>query len=196
MDYQPAWLTDEINRLLDGVGGMAHHRKRRTTILRLAEGAAIGRTEKDTLAMPETCTRSTWYGQGRPDGEGGWIRKPGWRDDPAIQAALDAATRRAHWWMDQADARRMEKRMENVARAQDRLAELAHLAAQTLGTLLGAESESTRRLAANDILDRADEATASKATPTQASANQVTVFLPDNKRGDGPPCDEDEGADG
>jgi len=197
VEYQPAWLTDELNKLLDNVGGGPHHRKRRTTILRLAEGAAIGRTETDTLKLPDTCTRSTWYGQGRPDGEGGWIREPGWRDDPAMQAALEAATRRAHWYQDHTEARRIAKRQEDVARAKDRLAELAHVAAQTLGVLLGQDTaDDTRRKAANDILDRADESTASKATPAQAAASSVTVFLPDNRRGDGPPCDEDEGADG
>lgn len=160
VEYQPAWLTDELNQLLSKL----RTRKQRQTVLRLAEAAAIGRTEADTLKLPDTCTNSTWYGQRRPDGDGGWIQKPGWRDDPDIQAALEAARKRAQWWQDQAEARRIAKRQEQVAEARDLLSEYAPHAAKRLFVLMGqAGNEETRRKAANDILDRADEATASKA---------------------------------
>jgi hypothetical protein len=196
MDYQPAWLTDELNSLLTAIGGN-DQRKKRTTVLRLAEARATGKTEAGVWEQPDCCSWKTWDGKYRKDADGVSRKRPGWRDDPAIQAALEAATRRAHWWQDQAEARRIAKRQEDVAKARDLLAEYSPLAARKLATLLGAESENVARNAANDILDRADEATASKRPEGSATAHNVTVFLPDNRRGDGPPCDEDEneGAD-
>lgn len=173
-DYQPAWLTDEVNKVL----AQLKTRKHRQTVLRLAEAAAIGRTEWDTFKLPGVCSRTTWYGKYR-HGE----KLPGWRDDPDVVAALEAATARALHYQDQAEARRIAKRQENVAKAQDKLADLAYVAAMTLGTLLGADSKETARKAANDILDRADEATASKRPEAQGSAAAVFV-LPDNQRGD------------
>ena len=155
--FQPAWLTDELNQLLSKLGGR-HGRKKRDTVLRLAEGSVVGRTMEDTFRMPECCTRPCWEGKYKKG-----KRLPGWRDDPDIQAALKVAERRAQYWQDTIEGRRIEQRIENVARARDKLAELAHPAALTLGALLGAENVETRRKSANDILDRADEATASKS---------------------------------
>jgi len=156
MDYQPAWLTDELYKLLNEIGGH-NQRKKRTTVLRLAEAYATGGTEASVWARPECCGRVPWEGKYK-HGE----RLPGWRDDPAIQAALAAATKRAHWWMDQAEARRIAKRTEDVAKARDKLAELAWPAVLKLGAILSADNLEVARKAANDILDRADEATAVK----------------------------------
>jgi len=164
VEYQPAWLTDELNKLLAQVGGGPYHRRRRDTILRLAEGRVIGRTDDDTWKLPETCTRKTWEGRWYRDAEGNSYKKPGWRDEPAVQAALKAATQRVNWWQDQAEARRIAKRLEKLAEARDLLAEYSPLAVQRLFVLMGqAGNEETRRKAANDILDRADEGTATKS---------------------------------
>ena len=156
MDYQPAWLTDEIYKLLNEIGGH-NQRKKRTTVLRLAEAYATGGTEASVWVRPDCCARQAWEGKYK-----GGERQPGWRDDPAIQAALAAATKRAHWWQDQAEARRIAKRQEDLAKARDKLAELAWPAVLKLGAILAADNLETARKAANDILDRADEATATK----------------------------------
>jgi hypothetical protein len=168
-DFRPAWLSDELTQALAALGGQ-NQRKKRTTILRLAEARATGRIEADVFKLPGCCSRVTWYGPYR-DG----AHLPGWRDDPAVQGALEAATKRALWYQDQAEARRIAKRQEDVARARDKLADLAPLAALKLGALLGADNVETARKAANDILDRADEALASKATVYEKGDNVQRV---------------------
>lgn len=171
LDFQPAWLTDELSKALGKLTGQ-HARKKRATVLRLAEGAAIGRSQQATFRLPDTCSFKTWDGQYR-----GQVKQDGWKDDPDIQAALAAATRRAQWWQDQAESRRIAERQENVARARDKLAELSWAAVLKLGALLGSENSETARKAANDILDRADEATASKSVVREdAHGEQVVKF--------------------
>lgn len=167
VEYLPAWLTDELNKLLAELPT----RKHRQTVLRLAEAAAIGRTEIETFKLPGVCSRTTWQGRYREDGP-----RPGWKDDPQMQAALEAATQRAQWWQDQAEARRIAKRQEQVAEARDLLTEYAPHAAKRLFVLMGtAGNEETRRKAANDILDRADEATASKAVVMEKGDHEQRV---------------------
>jgi len=174
--FQPAWLTDELNKLLVEIGGR-NQRKKRTTILHLAEARATGKIEADVFKLPECCSRTCWYGKYKNG-----VRQPGWKDDTSIQDALGAATRRALWWQDQVEARRISKRQEDVAKARDKLCDLAWPAVLKLGALLGAGNEETARKAANDILDKADESLATKQMPS--SGIQVHVVLPDNQRGD------------
>lgn len=159
LEFQPAWMTDELNKLLAQIGGR-HQRKKRDTVLQLAQAAATGKTEASVWALPECCSRTCWEGKYKHG-----VRQPGWRDDPAIQAALEAAVKRAQWFQDQAEARRIAKRQEQMADAKELLCEYAPHAAKRLFLLMGqAESEETRRKAANDILDRAGGETASKAS--------------------------------
>ncbi len=169
--FQPEWLTDEVSALLARITG-PQARKKRATVLRLAEGAAIGRSQQATFKLKETCSPKTWDGQYRNR-----VKLPGWKDDPDIRVALAAATKRAQWWQDQAEARRIAQRQELVARARDKLSELSFTAALKLGALLGSENPETARKAANDILDRADEATASKSViREEARSEQVIQF--------------------
>jgi hypothetical protein len=163
MDYQPAWITEELHQLLAALDGH-NQRKKRTTVLRLAEARATGGTDAAVFRMPECCSRTCWEGKYKAG-----VKQVGWRDDPAIAAALVAACQRAQYWQDQAEARRIAKRQEQVAAARDKLADLAYPAVMVLGALM-ADKETqaeTRRKAANDVLDRADEATASKAILTE-----------------------------
>ena len=166
VEYQPAWLTDELNKLLAELPT----RKHRQTVLRLAEARAIGRTEMETFKLPGVCSRTTWQGRYR-SGE----FHPGWKDNETIQAALQAATQRAQWWQDQAEARQIAKMQDDVAKARVKLAELAYPAVLKLGALLGANSVETARKAANNILDRADEALASKAVVHEKGDNVQRV---------------------
>jgi len=147
VEYQPAWLTFEIQQALARLPTVRH----RVTVLRLAEAKLVGRSEAETFKLPGVCSRRTWYGRYR-NGE----KKPGWRDDAVVQAALQAASSRALWWGDNAIAR-------DIQRAQSKLAEASPAAVGVLITLMGsAENEETKRKSANDILDRASVDTAPK----------------------------------
>jgi len=89
---------------------------------------------------------------------------------------------------------RIAKRQEQVAEAKDLLCEYAPHAARRLFLLMGqATSEETRRKAATDVLDRADEATASKrpegAGIEQILIREVVVEMPGQKSGDEPVAD-------
>jgi hypothetical protein len=160
VDFQPAWMTEELHQALAAIGGH-NQRKKRTTVLRLAEARATGKVEGNVFKDPACCGRNCWYGKQPCAG----VHLPGWRDDPAIQAALEAAVKRAQWFQDQAETRRIAKRQEQMADAKELLCEYAPHAAKRLFLLMGqAESEETRRKAANDILDRAGGETASKAS--------------------------------
>ncbi len=66
----PGTAQRELNKLLDALPMDACHRKRRTTVLRLAEAAATGQTEKSVFAQPDTCGWKAWDGQYRKDAEG------------------------------------------------------------------------------------------------------------------------------
>ena len=190
--YPPAWMTWELSELLAQITGL-NARKKRTTILRLAEGRAIGRSTLDTLKLPETCTKSTWDGQYREGGEPGeWVQRPGWKHDPLIQEVLAAAEERAQKWQDTAEGRRVAKRQENVAAARDKLAEIALPVVLELAALVrSAQSEEVKLKAIIEALDRVSEETASKRPDGgQASSSTVVITLPDNRRGDGPPAVE------
>jgi len=172
MDFQPAWITDELNTALGRITGH-NARKKRQTVLRLAEVRATGGLDSDVFEMPECCSKPTWYGR-HIDG----VHLDGWVHDPDIQAALEAAEARAHWWQDTAEARRIAKRQEKLAEARDLLAEYSPMAVQRLFVLMGqAGNEETRRRAANDILDRADTATATKTVATETGDHEQRVKL-------------------
>jgi hypothetical protein len=172
--YQPAWLTEELHKALQAIGG-THQRKKRTTVLRLAEArASEDIIEAEVFRRPECCSRTCWYGKQPSAG----VHLPGWRDDPAIATALEAATARAQWWRDQAEARQIQKNIEHLAQANNLLAEYAPAAVRRLMALVeAAASEETARKAANDILDRADEATASKAVVMGDNVNRIAFDL-------------------
>lgn len=172
--FQPAWLTYEIEAALRRIRGQ-HARKKRTTILRLAEGMVLGRPVTETFALDDTCSETTWYGRY----EGG-EKKPGWRDDPLIQHALKLANNRAQYCSDSYMA-------DQIKETQKVLAMYGPGAAHKLGQLMvGAQSENIQRLTSLDILDRQGGGeTASKGTvPPVSGEPLVIVHLPDNERGD------------
>jgi hypothetical protein len=174
--HEHEWITDELRDKLAAITG-SNKRKKRTTVLRLAEAKVFERSEESVFRLPDTCCRPAWYGVYRNG-----VKTPGWRDDSQIQEALQSAIARALEWQDQAEARRIAERQEALAEARDLLAKYSPLAVKRLVKLLEQESE-TGRKAANDILDRADEGTASKRAGDNAAA-PVAIVLPDNMRGD------------
>ena len=157
-DYTPEWLTFEISEALSGLT-----RKQRTTVLRLAEAAAADRPQPFDRA--DVCSKTTWYGRYSHGN-----KRPGWRDDPAIQHALELATARAQEWEDTHIARQ-------IAKTRRQLADHAPGAELSLyGLALGATSEGTKRLACLDILNRVGAELASKATvPDAPGGGEMTV---------------------
>lgn len=149
-----SWMTHEIEQALAQIEG-PHERKKRCTVLRLAEARALGLGVRSAFDQSDTCNAVTWYGR-----EG-----VGWKDDPAIAKALELATRRAQAWQDQEEVQRITLRQRQLALTQDELVDLSKLATTTLADLMmNAGSEKVRLEAAETVLDRADAATAKKST--------------------------------
>lgn len=157
VDYTPEWLTCEIGEALSGLT-----RKQRTTILYLAAAAAADKPLP--FERPDVCSKTTWYGR-YSHGE----KKPGWRDNPAIQDALALATARAQDWEDTYITRQIEKTRRQLA---------THAPGAELslyGLALRAASEAIRRQACLDILDRVGTELASKATVPNAPSGETVV---------------------
>lgn len=165
VEFVPDWLTFEIEEALREIGG-PHMRKKRTTVLRLAEGVVLGRSMAETFRLPETCTETTWYGRYRKG-----KKRPGWCDDPAIQKALKLATERAQYCSDGYIGRQIQE-------TQKKLAKYGPGAADVLAVLMAkAKSETERRLSAVEILNRAGAGeVASKATVPSVGGEQVVRF--------------------
>lgn len=160
--YTPAWITFEIEQALKGMS-----RKRRTTVLKLADAATDPkRSMSDVFRDPDCCNRSTWYD--RPG-------RLGWEKDAKIRVALVLATERAQKWQDTEIAR-------NIVESQRLLAEAAPKAVRRLILLVdNANDEKLQRGVALDILDRVGTGeTASKGMPVQGGG--VIVYVPDNGR--------------
>ena len=156
VNFEPEWMTFEIRQALEEIQP-PNVRKKRTTVLRLADARANNRSQAETFKLPDVCCKSTWLGQCR---EG--HKLPGWRDDPAIQHALELATARAQEWEDTHIARQ-------IAKTRRQLADHAPGAELSLyGLALGATSEGTKRLACLDILNRVGAELASRATVPDA----------------------------
>jgi len=166
MDYQPAWLTFEIQQALAALPTRRH----RETVLRLAEGQLKGRPMSETFRMPEVCSHRTWYGRARK-GE----RRPGWKDDERVKRALELATKRAQWWADNETIASLQQANRRLALEADN-----NISAMVLGrTVLSAVAEdeevdvkdriqAAEKLgkAAGDMLSRAGSETATKEVRT------------------------------
>ena len=142
VDYQfnrDDWLTEELENALDVLPSPKH----RTTVLRLTEGKLVGRSEEATFKLPDVCAKKTWYGPYR-DG----IRHQGWKELPAVQKAMVLAEQCLF-------ANQEDSIIENIREAERLLAGAAMKAVMVLEVLMDeADSDETKRKAANDILDR------------------------------------------
>jgi hypothetical protein len=166
MEFQPEWLTFEIQQAL----AQLPTRRHRETVLRLAEGQMVGRPMGDTFALPGVCSHRTWYGRTRKG-----KRRPGWKDDPAILHALDLATKRAQWWADRKTIRSMQKAHDLLALeaplnvtsmigSRNVLSELAASAEVDARDRIQAAEKAAR--VAGDMLSRAGTETATKEVQT------------------------------
>lgn len=160
----PTWISYDVRRALDGIKE-PNSRRKRTTIIRLAEAAASGVPMTHVFDADDTCSRPTWYGNKK-------YGQAAWRDMEDIQDALEAATRAANHFYDAQEGARLNHRRRILEQAQDRLAELSGVAVETLGVLMTtADGEETRRKAAVDTLTHAAPETA----PKQQSEENVLV---------------------
>ncbi len=175
--YQPAWLTSEVNEALAAISG-EHVAKKETTVLRLAEATATGGSWSGVFARPDTCAKRVWYGT---------AARPGWQHDPAVVRALAVATAQARWWV-------RVKRGAAVQAALDTLVDGSEVAAQQLvnlaryGQLLFVDETGSTRIvaaevrevlvAAKDILDRVSELTAAKGQANVGvTSDQMALLL-------------------
>jgi hypothetical protein len=142
--FVPNWLTYEIEQALGKISP-PWQAKKRTTVLRLAEGAVIGRSMAETFALPDVCSETTWYGRYKC-GE----RQPGWNADEDIVAALEMCVQRALAWEDRRIGR-------GIAAARERLAQEALPSIERLAQLRDeATDEDLRLSAALHLYDRAE----------------------------------------
>lgn len=167
VDSPPIWMTMELQESLDEIEG-PHERKKRTTVLRLAEAAANDTPARQVFASKDCCSGPIWYGRTTGDKTHGEV--PGWKDDPQIAASFELAKRLAHWHQDELEKDRQAMRRQILSKTETRLAEISGAAVEVLlDVMLSDESApDTRRKAAVDALTHAAPETAPKS---QAEAN-------------------------
>jgi len=160
MTAPPIWVDEELRDALDQIRD-PHSRKKRTTVLRLAEAKATGGHVVDVFRSEDCCNMATWYG--RSENDKNWPGKLGWKDLPCIANALEIATRRAHWYQDRLEEERLAMRGRVLAETQDRLIEISGAAVEVLlDVMLNADNDDVRRKAAGDALTHAAPETAPK----------------------------------
>jgi len=168
VDAPPGWVSDEVYEALNAIPG-PHERKKRTTVLRLAEAKAAGIAIRDIFDVEDTCSVSTWYGRKSPKVE------IGWQDIPEVAHALQVAQRRAHMYYDSLEEQRLAVRRRILANTEDRLIEISGAAVEVLlDIMLDPEAHSdVRRKAAVDALTHASPDTA----PKSKSEQQIEMHL-------------------
>jgi len=131
------WIGEELQSALDALPTNKH----RTTVLRLAEGLAVNRSMEATFKLKDVCAKKTWHG---PYDSG--VQKPGWKDDPLVQRALNLAKARV-------SSVQEVSIVANIKEAKRLLATEAPNAVMVLSTLMDdADSDDVKRKAANDLL--------------------------------------------
>lgn len=181
----PAWLTPEIDDALAAISE-PHAVKKQTTVLLVAQAVATGESLRSVFERPDTCKADHWYGTTRRNGS----RKPGWKEDPAISAALQLATERARWWV-------RVKGGSAVQNALDALVDLSEDAVRQIASAIrfgqltfdrGPElvikqaSVAEVLKASTEVLDRVSAVTASKSTTVQTmDADQFAALSAEAK---------------
>lgn len=156
VETPPSWVSFEVMQALNKIKD-PWNRKKRLTVLRVAEALASGLPIRHVFDSDDTCSTPTWYGN-KNHGQ------PAWREQPDIANALEVARRAAQRYYDEQEIKRLKFRSRVLHTSQDRLAELTQLAVESLGFLMVAsESDETRRKAAVDVLTHAAPETAPKS---------------------------------
>lgn len=159
-------MTHEIQVTLDAItGAPGHLRKKRTTVLRVAHAMAAGEPLTTVWERPDCGGKGAWYGETRRG-----VHRPGWCDEPEVQAALEQARRRADWYINVREGRAVERTLDTIVAAAPAAAEqLVRIATTGVMTVrregeaidVAVKSAEVVR-AINSLLDRADARTASK----------------------------------
>lgn len=180
--YAPQWMTFEIQEALERIGGApAHVRQKRVTVLRVAQALAAGEALSEKWSTPGWPAKGTWYGESRKG-----VRKPGWRDDPAVVAALELARKRAEWWANVREGRAVERTLDTIVdgapRAAEQLVRIATDGVMRVRQGGAAEVEVAVKSAEvvraiNSLLDRADARTATKQPTGPGLAPEVVAAL-------------------
>lgn len=153
-DTPYAWVSDEVSEELNKIN-LGDTRKRRTTILMMADAVASGTREiYDVLADDLTLGHAGWYTR--------------IRTDPDFDQVYQFCLGKAQAWYDHLDGRRLFKRAMREQRSKDELVSLTEQAVRVMADLLRDEdvAASIRRQIAIDILDRASEETAMQVSAT------------------------------
>ena len=162
----PEWMTHEIEQALNAIAGAPGHvRRKRTTVLRVAQAQATEQPLTTVWAQPDCGSKGAWYGETR---RGVW--QPGWCDDPAVQAALVLAKKRADWYVDVRLGRAIASATDEIVEAAPAAAkQLVRMATQGVMQVRRKEADVEEPVnapevikAINSVLDRADARTASK----------------------------------
>lgn len=171
LKHVPEWMTGEVEAALREVGKNSPLSRRslmHTTILRLAHARATQQQEGGIFDLPDTCSRTTWYGRYHKDATGEPRKGRGWVDDPAVLRALEVATERALRWEDTRISRALSE-------ARLILAEGAPDSARELRRQVGeGERDVDKREASKAVLDRAGVETAAKG---QSQSTDVVIVL-------------------
>lgn len=147
-----SWVTEEVSQALDRIvhGEIA---KRRRTVMVMADAVASGNEDiGDVIARKDTVSHATWYQK--------------MKGDPVIEEVYRLCLGVARHWYDQLEGYRMRKRASVVEHSRDKLVDMTDMAIAVVGDMLGDPDTpaSVRRQLAMDVLDRADEETATKST--------------------------------
>lgn len=175
-------MTFEIQEALERIeGAPGHVRQKRVTVLRVAQALAAGEPLSEKWSSVGWPSKGTWYGETRHG-----VRRPGWRDDPAVQAALELARKRAEWWANVREGRAVERTLDTIVAAAPAAAEqLVRIATDGVMSVrvgqnqredVAVKSAEVVR-AINSLLDRADARTAVKAPVEQSLAPEVVAAL-------------------
>ena len=164
LEFTPEWTTYEIQVALDAItGAPGHLRRKRTTVLRVAQAMAAGEPLATVWDKSDCGSREAW--DGRPN-----RGKHGWKHEPEVQAALEQARRRAEWYINVRLGRAVEQTLDTIVEAAPAAAEqLARMATQGVMQVRRKEASVEEPVnapevikAINSVLDRADARTASK----------------------------------
>ena len=158
IDAPPSWIDEELRDALNAIEG-PHERKKRTTVLRLAEAKASGLSVKNVFESEDCCSSPIWYGRKKP------YEKEGWMDYPDITRAYELAERKAHAFYDHLEEQRMAMRRHILDDTQDRLTEISGAAVEVLLDIMldDTAASDVRRKAAVDALTHAAPETAPKS---------------------------------
>lgn len=158
IDAPPPWLTEEVRNALDAVQE-PHSRKKKITLLRIAEAQASGAFVKEIFKSQDCCSDAIWYGRFSPE------RKIGWMDFPDIALAFALAKKSAHAYYDSMEEQRVVMRRKILDETQDRLTEISGAAVEVLFDIMIDEETASdvRRKAAVDTLTHAAPETAPKS---------------------------------